>query len=135
MEKIFNQKNVDYFVCTPLGSRVNIFINFCLQVHFKESAAWYCFHILPLVSLIPVANLPPVSTTLGKLVAKFATGVIDTSGKFAARVVDIGGAPWLECLREFSRKIWNGPNGILWGWGETDPWKKSEAKNLVTLSH
>ncbi len=25
-------------------------------------------------------------------------------------------------------------NGILWGWGETDSWKKPEAKNLVTLS-
>jgi hypothetical protein len=28
----------------------------------------------------------------------------------------------------------NGPNGILWGWGETDSWKKPEAINLVTLS-
>ncbi len=36
---------------------------------------------LPPVSLTPVANLPPVSTTLGKLVAKFATGVVDTGGK------------------------------------------------------
>ncbi len=25
-------------------------------------------------------------------------------------------------------KIRNGPNGILWGWGETDWWKKPEAK-------
>ena len=32
------------------------------------------------------------------------------------------------------KKIWNGPNGILWGWGETDSWKKPEANNLVTLS-
>jgi hypothetical protein len=44
----------------------------------------------------PVANLPPVSlipvsTTLGKLVAKFAAGVVDTGGKFAAGVVDTGG--------------------------------------------
>ncbi len=31
-------------------------------------------------------------------------------------------------------KIRNGPNGILWGWGETDSQKKPEAKNLVTLS-
>jgi hypothetical protein len=48
--------------------------------------------------------LPPVSTTLAKLVAKFAAGVIDTDGKFAAGgidtsgkfatgVVDTGGAP------------------------------------------
>jgi hypothetical protein len=38
-------------------------------------------------------SLPPVSTTLAKLVAKFAVGVIDTSGKFATGVVDTGGAP------------------------------------------
>jgi hypothetical protein len=31
-------------------------------------------------------------------------------------------------------KIRNGPNGLLWGWGETDSSKKPEAKNLVTLS-
>jgi hypothetical protein len=53
-----------------------------------------------------VANLPPVSTTLAKLVEKFAagvadisgnfaTGVIDTGGKFATGVVDTGGAPLL----------------------------------------
>jgi len=28
------------FVGTPLDSRVNIYINFCLQVHFKVPAAW-----------------------------------------------------------------------------------------------
>jgi hypothetical protein len=61
MEKIFNQKNFNNFVWTPLGSRVNIYINFCLQVHFKVSAAWYCSHYLPPVSTTPVANLPPVS--------------------------------------------------------------------------
>ncbi len=94
IKKIFNQKNLNNFVGTPLDSRVNIYIKFCLQVHFKVSAAWYCSHCLPLVSLTPVAmlpvslttvaNLPLVSTTLVKLVAKFAVGVVDT-----------GGAPWL----------------------------------------
>jgi hypothetical protein len=34
MKKIFNQKNFINFVGTPLDSRVNIYINFCLQVHF-----------------------------------------------------------------------------------------------------
>jgi hypothetical protein len=62
---------------------------------------------LPLVSLKPVANLPPVSTTLVKLVAKFAAGVVDTSAgvvdtgagvvntgsNFAAGVVDTSGGP------------------------------------------
>jgi hypothetical protein len=46
---------------------------------------------LPPVSSTPAANLPPVSTTLGKLVAKFAAGVVDTGGKFAAGVFDTGG--------------------------------------------
>jgi hypothetical protein len=35
---------------------------------------------LPPASLTPVANLPPVSTTQGKLVEKFAAGVVDTGG-------------------------------------------------------
>jgi hypothetical protein len=34
---------------------------------------------LHLASLTPMANLPPISTTLAKLVKKFATGVVDTS--------------------------------------------------------
>ncbi len=57
MAKTFKQKNFNNFVWTPLGSRVNKYINVCLQVHFKVSAAWYCCHYLPLppVSLIPVA--------------------------------------------------------------------------------
>ncbi len=36
-------------------------------------------------------KLPPVSTTLLKLVAKFAAGVVNTGGKFATGVVDTGG--------------------------------------------
>jgi hypothetical protein len=36
-------------------------------------------------------KFPPVSTTLAKVVAKFAASVIDTGGKFAAGVVDTGG--------------------------------------------
>ncbi len=34
--------------------------------------------------------MPPVSTTLAKLVAKFAAVVVDTGGYFAAGVVDAG---------------------------------------------
>ncbi len=61
MEKFSNQKNFNNFVWTPLGSRVNICIHFCLQVYFLVSAAWYCSHYLPTVSLTPVANLLPGS--------------------------------------------------------------------------
>ncbi len=36
--------------------------------------------------------------------AKFAAGVVDTAGKFAAGVVvATGGAPWLVNLHEFSK--------------------------------
>jgi hypothetical protein len=35
---------------------------------------------LPPVSLTPVANLPQVLTTLAELMAKFAAGVVDTGG-------------------------------------------------------
>jgi hypothetical protein len=38
-EEIYKQKNFNNIVWTPLSSRVNIYIHFCLQVHFKVSAA------------------------------------------------------------------------------------------------
>jgi hypothetical protein len=69
-----SEKFFDFF----WGSRVSIkikkifkFISSCQQ--FDN-----CSHCLPPVLLTPVANLPPVSTTLVKLVEKFATGVVDT---------------------------------------------------------
>jgi hypothetical protein len=44
-QKISTQKFFfNYFVWTPLGSSVNKYIHFCLQVHFKVFAAWYCSH-------------------------------------------------------------------------------------------
>ncbi len=61
IEKNLNQKNFNNFVWSPLGTRGNIYINFCLQVHFQASAAGYCSHYLPPVSTIPAANLPSVS--------------------------------------------------------------------------
>ncbi len=57
MEKIFNRKNYNNLVWSPLGSRGNIYRNFCLQIHFQVSAAWYCSHYLPLVSMTPAENL------------------------------------------------------------------------------
>ncbi len=125
MKKIFTQKNFNNFVATPLDSRVNIYMNFCLQLHLEVSAAWYFLPLfaigvndtggkfaagvvdtggkLPPVSLTTLANLPPVSLILGKLVAKFAAGVVDTGDKFATGVVDTGGAPWLA---NYSANFW-----------------------------
>jgi hypothetical protein len=39
-----------------------------------------CRYILLPMSLVPVADLPPVLITLAKLVAKFSAGVVDTGG-------------------------------------------------------
>ncbi len=94
MEKIIKEKNFNNFVWAPLGSKVNIYINFCLQVHFKVSAGWNCSHYLPQVSLTPVANLPPVS------LIPVAICVVDTGGKFAAGVNSTrgtGGKIWRRC--------------------------------------
>jgi hypothetical protein len=49
-------------------------------------------------------NLPPISTTLAKMVEKFATGVADTGGKFATGVVDTSGAPCLANISANFRK-------------------------------
>jgi hypothetical protein len=64
MEKIVNQKNFNNFVWSPLTPAAN----------------------LPPVLLTPVANLPPVSTTQGKLVAKFAAGVVDTEKNLKQKI-------------------------------------------------
>jgi hypothetical protein len=60
VEKIFKLKIFNYFIWTPLGSRVNIYINFCLQVQCLQP------DIVPIIFI----------DTGGK----FAAGVVDTSG-------------------------------------------------------
>jgi hypothetical protein len=87
------------------------------------------------MSLTPIANLPPVSTTLEKLVEKFAASVIDTG---VATGVIVSLIPVvhhdLRISPQIFEQIQNGPNEIVWGGGETDSRNKPEAKNLVTLS-
>ncbi len=78
--KIFNQKNFHYFFWTPLGSRVSILINFVFKFILSCQQFDNYSHCLP-----------PVSTTLAKLVEKFDAGVVDTGGKFAGGVIDTGG--------------------------------------------
>ncbi len=65
--------------------------------------------------------MPTVSltTTLAKLVAKFAAGVVDTGGKFAAN---------------FRKKFETVLMGYSGAGGKLIYEKKPEAKNLVTLS-
>ncbi len=57
------------------------YINFCLQVQFQVSAAWYCSHYY---------FFPQIFRRCRLYLWQFATGVIDTSSKFAASIVDTG---------------------------------------------
>jgi hypothetical protein len=66
--------------------------------------------------------LPPVSTTLLKLVEKFDAGVVDT-----------GGAPWLPNISVNFRKIWNALNGILWAGGKLIHKKTRSKKSRDTI--
>jgi hypothetical protein len=75
-----------------------------------------------------------------KLVAKFAACVVDTGGYFLTPVANLPPVSLIPVVNlelrispRIFEKIRNGPNGILRGLGETDSWKKPEAKNLVTL--
>jgi hypothetical protein len=69
-----------------------------------------------------------VSKAQGELVAKFAAGVVNTGGNLPpvslTPVAPVSLTPVVHLdLRTSPRifeKIRNGPNGILWGWGETD---------------
>jgi hypothetical protein len=82
---------------------------------------------LPPASLTPaenlltlVANLPPVSTTQGELVAKFAAGVVDTGGNLPpvslTPVVHLD----LRISPRIFEKIQNDPNVKIRGLGEDD---------------
>jgi hypothetical protein len=68
------------------------------------------------------------------LVAKFAAGVVDTGGKFATGVNNTREHLDLQISPRILKKIWINPNVIFRGLGECDSWKKTEAKNTVTLS-
>ncbi len=152
MKKIFKLNILIILFGHPSGSRVNIYINFCLQVHFKMSAAWYCSHYL----LRCHWHQWQICRRCRWYRWQLATFVIVTSGKFVAGIVDTcdkcatdinnpsetGGKICHRCcwfwwctlsceyLREFSKKIRNSSNGILWGWGETDSSKNQKQKIL-----
>ncbi len=115
---------------------------------------------LPPVSTTPAANLPPVSlisvannwnnirlrTPESELEGK-NLHVSSTTQRWPNKIIkiflieDFFHLPLvsltpvanleLRISQRIFEKIRNGPNGILWGWGETDSWKEPEAKNLV----
>ncbi len=83
------------------------------------------------MSLTPVANLPPVSTTLVKLVANFppvslipVENLPPVSLIPAAILPPVSLIPVVHLELRISPRIFeknqNGPNGILRGLGETD---------------
>ncbi len=132
MQKIFNQRSFNYLVWTPLGSRVNLKIHFCLQVHFKVSAAWYC----PIICQF-ATGITNTRETGDKICCwcrwyrrQIAAGVADNLPPVSLILVanlDLWISP------RIFEKIWNGPNGILWGWGETYSWKTWSKKSRDTV--
>jgi hypothetical protein len=62
-------------------------------------------------SRVNIIKLPPVSTTPAVLVAKFATSVVDTGGKFAAGVVDLQISPRISF--EMTLMIFSGASGKM----------------------
>ncbi len=131
MEKIFNQNNFNNFVWSPLGSRGNLYIKFCLQVHFQVSAAWYCSHYLPPVSITPVANLQPVSFIPAAICHRCHWHRWQICHRCRWH-------RWCtltcEYLREFLKKFEMILRLLSGTWGKVIHEKKPEAKNLVTLS-
>ncbi len=71
-----------------------------------------------------------VSTTLAKLVAKFApVSLIPLENLPPVSLIPVVHLDFRISPQIFE-KIRNGPNGILWGWGETDSWKNQKQKIL-----
>jgi len=119
--------------------------------HRYQRHRWQIFPPFSLVLLIPVANLPPVSTIpVAKAKAKIYIYVNSTTQRCPNKIIKIFLLEGFFYLPPVSltpvanlelrisprifEKIRNGPNVIIRGLGETDSRKKPEAKNLVTLS-
>jgi hypothetical protein len=90
--KNLQSENFFMILLDTLGSRVNIFIIF---LKFILSCQQFdnCSHCLPPVLLTPMANLLPVSLTPMANLLPVSTRLAKLGEKFAAGVVDTGGAP------------------------------------------
>jgi hypothetical protein len=103
MQKIFNHKSFNYLVWTPLVSIVNLRNIFAFKFTLRSQQP----DVVPIICIskgAPLVSLILVSTTLAKLVAKFAVGVT-----LVANLPPVSLNWWCtftcEYLREFSKKI------------------------------
>ncbi len=131
MRKIFNQKNFNTFVGTPLDSRHIYIFAFKFTLRYLQPdinpnvchrCHWYRWQFA--TGVFDTGSI--FAAGIVDTGSKFATGINNTSetgGKFAAGIVDTGVQPWAANISENFRKIRNGLNGILRGSGETDSWK------------
>jgi hypothetical protein len=80
-----------------------------------------------------LANLPPVSTILAKLVAKFVGGSLMPVANLPP--VSLLPVVYLDLRMppRMCKKIWNGPNWILWAWGKLIHEKKQKQKSRDTV--
>ncbi len=80
------------------------------------------------VSTTPVINLSPVSTHTADH-WKLDSGVVGSAEQFIAGVVDTADKHSFAIISaKFWKKIWNDPNGMIRGPGDTDSWKKLKLK-------
>ncbi len=157
MRKIFNQKNFNNFVGTPLDSRVNTYIYIFA---FKFTLRYLQQDINPIVCHRCLWHRWQICRRCRWYRWQFATGVVNTGGKFAAGIVDTGGkfatginntsetggkichrCRWyrwstLSCeyLREFSKKWYTQGLGGNWFMKKTRSKKSRDTVPLKGLS-
>ncbi len=138
-EKIFNQKNLKFLVCTPLGSRFPLRCKQSAIVtiicrRYQRQRQIYRRYRLPLVA---ICSLPPVLLTLAAILSQVSLTPVASlpSVSTSPAVPPVANFPpvvhldlWIsQWIFEKNR---NDPNVILKGLGEGELWKKLEAKIL-----
>ncbi len=138
---------------TPWGGPFRIFQKFA-EIFAAQCGNWHWWQICRRCRWYRCQIAAGVNDAVDKFAAvivdtggKFATRINNTSktgckicrrcldkgGKFAIGVADTGGEPaWTsEYLRELSKKFETVLMGILWGWRETDSWKKNQKQKIL----
>ncbi len=137
MERIFNQKSFNYFVLTPLGSRINIEINFSFTftLRCKQSdivpilcnrCGWHMWQIYCWWHLYRWQFATSIKNT-SSTGRKFDASVFDTGGKFATSVSDTGGALWLVTVNLWTNSKWPSCcfQGLRRNWFMKKTWSKT----------
>ncbi len=137
MEKIFKQKNFYNFVWTPLGSKFNIYIYIYIFA-FKFTIRCLQPDIVPIICHRCQQHWLQNCRRCRWNRWQFATGVVDTGGKFATSVVVTDGSPWLANSSANVRKKFEITLRLFSGaWGKViheKTWSK-KSRDTAILRH